>query len=159
MNPAKIVWDEPKRRKVLEERGLDFADVTPEFLARAVTVEERGVRRLVVGVAPRSRGRCRLCVVRQGGRLDRHHASGKPEGEEPAMTKRRVPEITPEEEALLERIVAEGDPDDYFSTDEELANARQQVSIRLDPDVLAKLKATGPGWQRRVNDILRKAVG
>ena len=40
-----------------------------------------------------------------------------------------------------------------------LANARQQVSIRLDPDVLAKLKATGPGWQRRVNDILRKAVG
>ena len=36
---------------------------------------------------------------------------------------------------------------------------RQQVSIRLDADVLAKLKATGPGWQTRVNEILRKAVG
>jgi uncharacterized protein (DUF4415 family) len=40
-----------------------------------------------------------------------------------------------------------------------LANPRQQVSIRLDADLLAKLRATGPGWQRRVNDILRKAVG
>ena len=36
---------------------------------------------------------------------------------------------------------------------------KQQVSIRLDADVLAKLRATGPGWQGRVNDILRKAVG
>ena len=36
---------------------------------------------------------------------------------------------------------------------------KQQVSIRLDADVLAKLKATGPGWQGRVNEILRKAVG
>jgi uncharacterized protein (DUF4415 family) len=40
-----------------------------------------------------------------------------------------------------------------------LSNPRQQVSIRLDADLLAKLKASGPGWQRRVNDILRKAVG
>ena len=30
----------------------------------------------------------------------------------------------------------------------EARDRRQQVSIRLDPDVLAKLKATGPGWQR-----------
>ena len=40
-----------------------------------------------------------------------------------------------------------------------VANPKQQISIRLDADVLAKLKATGPGWQGRVNDILRKAVG
>jgi uncharacterized protein (DUF4415 family) len=36
---------------------------------------------------------------------------------------------------------------------------KQQVSIRLDADVLAKLRASGPGWQSRVNEILRKAVG
>lgn len=35
---------------------------------------------------------------------------------------------------------------------------KQAVSLRLDPDVLEKLRATGPGWQSRVNDILRKAV-
>ena len=40
-----------------------------------------------------------------------------------------------------------------------LASPRQQVSNRLDADVLAKLRATGPRWQRRVNNILRKAVG
>ncbi|SFB64263.1 BrnA antitoxin family protein [Azotobacter beijerinckii] len=30
------------------------------------------------------------------------------------------------------------------------------VKIRLDPDLLAVLRATGPGWQTRVNRILRE---
>ncbi len=30
------------------------------------------------------------------------------------------------------------------------------VSIRLDQDVVAKFKATGPGWQGRINEVLRK---
>lgn len=30
------------------------------------------------------------------------------------------------------------------------------VKLRLDPDVLAVLKATGPGWQTRANRILRE---
>jgi uncharacterized protein (DUF4415 family) len=33
------------------------------------------------------------------------------------------------------------------------------VSIRLDPDVLAYFRATGRGWQSRINEVLRKAVG
>jgi uncharacterized protein (DUF4415 family) len=33
------------------------------------------------------------------------------------------------------------------------------VTIRLDPDVLARLRATGPGWQSRINDTLRKVAG
>lgn len=36
--------------------------------------------------------------------------------------------------------------------------AKQVVSIRLDPEVISKLKASGPGWHARVNDILKKAV-
>lgn len=39
-----------------------------------------------------------------------------------------------------------------------LANPKQQVSLRLDPDVLAAWKATGDGWQSRINDALRKAL-
>ncbi len=35
--------------------------------------------------------------------------------------------------------------------------AKQTVSIRLDPDVIAKFKSTGPGWHRLINDILRDA--
>jgi uncharacterized protein (DUF4415 family) len=31
------------------------------------------------------------------------------------------------------------------------------VSLRLDSEVLDKFKATGPGWQARINEVLRKA--
>lgn len=39
-----------------------------------------------------------------------------------------------------------------------LVNPKQQVTIRLDRDVVEKLRASGAGWQSRVNEILRKAV-
>jgi len=32
------------------------------------------------------------------------------------------------------------------------------TTIRFDADVLAALKATGPGWQTRLNAWLRRAV-
>ena len=38
-------------------------------------------------------------------------------------------------------------------------NAKEQISVRLDQDVLAKLRATGPGWQTKVNTLLRGALG
>lgn len=37
-----------------------------------------------------------------------------------------------------------------------LATPKQPVKLRLDPDVVAVLRATGPGWQTRVNTILRE---
>ena len=36
---------------------------------------------------------------------------------------------------------------------------RQQISVRLDPDVVAKLREAGPGWQSRINALLRQALG
>jgi hypothetical protein len=38
-------------------------------------------------------------------------------------------------------------------------NPKQQVTLRLDPDVLEKFRATGKGWQSRINAELRKALG
>tara|TARA_R110000772_G_scaffold158266_4_gene269484 strand:+ start:5462 stop:5614 length:153 start_codon:yes stop_codon:yes gene_type:complete len=38
------------------------------------------------------------------------------------------------------------------------AKPKKPVSIRLDQDVLAKFKATGPGWQSRINEALREAT-
>lgn len=35
------------------------------------------------------------------------------------------------------------------------SSGKQVVSLRLDPDVIAKYRATGPGWQARINEILR----
>ena len=36
--------------------------------------------------------------------------------------------------------------------------AKVPVSLRLDPDILAAFKATGAGWQTRINDALRAVV-
>lgn len=37
-------------------------------------------------------------------------------------------------------------------------STKQAVKLRLDPDLLAALRASGAGWQTRVNAILREAV-
>lgn len=36
---------------------------------------------------------------------------------------------------------------------------KQAVKLRLDPDVLERWRASGPGWQTRMNDTLRRALG
>jgi uncharacterized protein (DUF4415 family) len=38
-------------------------------------------------------------------------------------------------------------------------NPKKQVTLRLDPDVIEKFRATGKGWQSRINAELRKALG
>ena len=35
---------------------------------------------------------------------------------------------------------------------------RPTLNMRVDADVLAAFKATGPGWQTRINALLRDAV-
>jgi uncharacterized protein (DUF4415 family) len=35
---------------------------------------------------------------------------------------------------------------------------KEQVTLRLDPDVLAAWRGTGPGWQARVNEALRRTA-
>jgi uncharacterized protein (DUF4415 family) len=39
------------------------------------------------------------------------------------------------------------------------APTKKQVTLRLDTGVIDHFKATGAGWQRRMNEILRKAAG
>ncbi len=45
------------------------------------------------------------------------------------------------------------------STRVTLPPAREQVSLRVDSDVLEHFQSTGPGWQDRINDALRQAAG
>jgi uncharacterized protein (DUF4415 family) len=35
-------------------------------------------------------------------------------------------------------------------------DAKQQITLRLDRDVIERFRATGPGWQSRINEALRK---
>ena len=39
-----------------------------------------------------------------------------------------------------------------------MANPKQAIKLRLDAAVLAHFRATGPGWQTRINAALRKAA-
>ncbi len=36
--------------------------------------------------------------------------------------------------------------------------SKRQLTLRLDPDVIDAFKATGPGWQGRMNDALAAAA-
>lgn len=35
-------------------------------------------------------------------------------------------------------------------------SSKEQVSLRIDRDVLERFRATGPGWQTRINEALRR---
>jgi len=99
----------------------------------------------------------------------------------------RFRELTDEEEALIQKAVEE-DPDNPPLTDEELARMRPfrevfpeiaekmekaiaargrpkieapkvAVTLRLDPDVLDRFKASGKDWRSRMAEELRKAAG
>ena len=39
-----------------------------------------------------------------------------------------------------------------------LANAKQLVSVRYSPEVLAYFRSTGEGWQARMDGVLRQYV-
>lgn len=56
-------------------------------------------------------------------------------------------EVFPELAASIDR--ARGRPP--------LEQTKRQISIRLDPDVIEKFRATGKGWQARINAILKDA--
>src|SRR5436190_22402044 len=34
--------------------------------------------------------------------------------------------------------------------------AKKLIALRLDPDVIERFRATGPGWQSRINGVLRE---
>jgi uncharacterized protein (DUF4415 family) len=40
-----------------------------------------------------------------------------------------------------------------------IPGTRELVSLRIDQDVLEHFQHGGPGWQDRINDVLRKAAG
>jgi uncharacterized protein (DUF4415 family) len=61
-------------------------------------------------------------------------------------------EVLPPElvEIIKNRKVGERGP--------QVAPVKQQVTLRVDRDVLDSFRASGPGWQGRINAALRKAV-
>jgi len=40
-----------------------------------------------------------------------------------------------------------------------IAERRQEVTLRLPPNVIAHFKAGGPGWQTRIGEVLERHAG
>jgi uncharacterized protein (DUF4415 family) len=62
-----------------------------------------------------------------------------------------VPDLTaPEWEAVIKATtVSRGRP--------RIPSPKVSTTIRLDADVIEKFRATGPGWQSRINAVLKAA--
>jgi uncharacterized protein (DUF4415 family) len=75
--------------------------------------------------------------------------------ENPEWTKRDFAKAKPASEVLPPEVIAQfknkgGRP--------RVENPKEAVKLRIDADVLAKFRESGPGWQTRINGILRAAV-
>ncbi|MFQ8433736.1 BrnA antitoxin family protein [Amaricoccus sp. W119] len=83
-----------------------------------------------------------------------------------------LPELTEEQRARLARVATMSDAEIDTGDIPELTEAqlaemergrfwrpvKEQVTTRIDADVLAWLKASGKGYQSRINAILREAM-
>ncbi len=73
------------------------------------------------------------------------------------------PPLTDEELSRL-RLGPEGLPPDLAAAFKSRGGRpkadvkRVPISLRVDPEVLAAFKATGPGWQTRMNEVLAEAA-
>jgi uncharacterized protein (DUF4415 family) len=79
--------------------------------------------------------------------------TNKPAGASTWVDPDDAPELTEEffERAEIrhgDKVIRRGRPP--------LPNAKRQVTVRLDPDLLDRLRATGPGWQTRLNEAVRE---
>lgn len=66
-----------------------------------------------------------------------------------------IPEVT-EEMFARGQIMRGGQP---LRGRPKTGAAKRLTSLRLDPEVVDHYRATGPGWQTRINEVLRKAAG
>lgn len=83
----------------------------------------------------------------------RKHAN-RPDDENPAWTSKDVREARPFLEALP-RKTAEAVRRYRGQRGPQKLPTKELISLRVDRDVVAMYRSTGPGWQTRANDALR----
>jgi uncharacterized protein (DUF4415 family) len=130
-NPTNATFDPAKRDETLAARGLDFL--------------------MLLACSPGSRGRSKIFARIMAKRASRRASKTDFQRGDAHVVKDgeydELPELTAE---MLGRGVVKrgGRPIS--------PNPRKLISLRLPADVIARWRATGPGWQTRMAERLRK---
>ncbi len=83
---------------------------------------------------------------------------GMIDDENPEWTKEDFRRARPASEVLPPELLAVLPKRKPGQRGPQRAPVKRKISLRVDAEVLAHYKATGPGWQSRVNEALKKAV-
>ncbi|WP_210255046.1 BrnA antitoxin family protein [Bradyrhizobium symbiodeficiens] len=171
----KIVWDEPKRLANLDKHELDFADLNETFFDNALVIPSHNKSKRWVAIGVSIRGVIVVVFARLGREgvsiCDRQAAAkgnSMPNAKKKSgYTKRDLravsdtPELTRADFAKA-RPFSEVFPDLSAAIRKgrgpNKAPTKTLVSLRLSPEVVEHFKSTGPGWQSRIDETLRKAV-
>ena len=165
----RVAYDPAKRDKTLADRGLDFEDAVLVFAG--VTVEVEDIRknyaeRRVICYGTLE-GRWWSSATHRVARFAKSSACERPTTVSKPVSRRtsksdlarvdahrisrseyqELPELT--DEMLARASVNKGGRP-------RSANPRQLISLRLPPEVVARWRATGPGWQTRMAERLSK---
>ena len=160
----KLTWDETKRQTNLQKHGLDFADAN-EVLQSSyrwdIDIIRSGEMRIQLFI-PIEKMQHELLVfalqVKKNGRLIMSGLKKNAMSRSEILTAMRSMPTTKD-------FVWDGiDEDDRPATDKELERGRgrpagstkTQIALRVDNHVLNAFKATGKGWQTRINDALKQ---
>jgi uncharacterized protein (DUF4415 family) len=176
---GRVEFDAAKNAANIRERGLAFEQVVEfDFAGALVKRDDRKaypeVRFLAIGLLG---GRLHVPASRRCPEESGSSASGKPTLERPSAMNKRPPltDAAGEVRELTQGDLAqfkpskEALPEDLYDglvrmnrragvRGPQKAPLKQATTIRFDADVLAALKATGKGWQTRVNDAMREWV-
>ena len=162
-----ITWDEPKRRLNLRKHGLDFIDAEEVFDGVTYTYEDDRfsygeqrfvtlglLKEIVVSIGHPKTARTftsspcerqRNVSTKSTLRASRTDwARVRDLRERDIKTGREHPEANPAH--IVRGIVRRG---------LKAPAAKESISLRVDPEVLGWFRAQGPGWQTRMNTVLR----
>jgi uncharacterized protein (DUF4415 family) len=91
--------------------------------------------------------------ARRETRMARKPNPGLIDNDAPELTDAELADMRPAREVLpaaLYQTLTRGRP--------KKPDRKVALKLRLDPDIVAAFKATGEGWQTRINDVLRRAA-
>jgi uncharacterized protein (DUF4415 family)/uncharacterized DUF497 family protein len=162
--PMRYEWDEAKRHSNIQRHGIDFMGIERVFAGRTVTIlDDRfdygETRFITLGLLS---GRVVVIAhtetreASESFRFERRQRMKKPAGKSRTDGKRvdalqdqkidfrDTPELTPE--MFARAIVRRG---------LKPVARKRQLTIRIDGDVLEWYRRQGPGYQTRINALLR----